>query len=86
MGVRADHGVRQGDPHAVLVEAVRDHGREELEVDLVDDARAGRHDPEVPEGGLGPAQELVALAVAVVLAGALNANAPGVPNWSTWTE
>ena len=34
----------------------------------MDDARAGRHDPQVAERGLRPAQELVALAVALVLA------------------
>ena len=34
----------------------------------MDDARPGRHDPQVAERGLGPAQELVALAVALVLA------------------
>ena len=44
------------------------HVAEELEVDLVDDAGAGRHDAEAAQGGLGPAQQLVALAVALVLA------------------
>ncbi len=34
----------------------------------MDDARAGRNDAQVVEGGLGPAQQLVALAVALVLA------------------
>ena len=34
----------------------------------MDDAGPGRHDAQVAERGLGPAQELVALAVAVVLA------------------
>src|SRR3970040_959707 len=45
------------------------HRGEGLEVDLVDDARPGWHDAQVGEGGLRPAQELVALAVALVLAG-----------------
>ena len=34
----------------------------------MDDPGPGRHDAQVAEGGLGPAQELVALAVAVVFA------------------
>ena len=38
-----------------------------LDVDLVHDAGAGRDDLEVVEGALAPAQELVALAVALVL-------------------
>ena len=50
------------------VVAVGDDRGQELEVDLVDDAGARRHDAQVAERGLGPAQELVALAVALVLA------------------
>ncbi len=61
--VRADEGIGEG--HAVTVV---DDGCQELEVDLVDDAGAGRDDPQVAERGLRPAQELVALAVALVLA------------------
>ncbi|MPN30354.1 hypothetical protein SDC9_177825 [bioreactor metagenome] len=38
-----------------------------LDVDLVDDAGARRHHLEVIECGLSPAQELVTLAVALVL-------------------
>ena len=69
--VGADDGVRERDAAAAVRRrsAVRDDGREELEVDLVDDARAGRDDAQVAERRLGPAQELVALAVALVLAG-----------------
>ena len=45
------------------------HGLGEVfEVDLVADAGARRHDAEILEGGLAPAQELVALAVALVFA------------------
>ena len=44
-----------------------DHAGEVLDVDLVHDAGARRHDPEVVERRLPPAQELVALAVALVL-------------------
>ena len=47
--------------------AGEDHPGQVLDVDLVHDAGAGRDDLEVVEGGLAPAQELVALAVAAVL-------------------
>ncbi len=63
-----DERVREGDPAAGAVRSVRDDGRQEFEVDLVDDARSRWHDPQVAEGGLRPAQELVALAVALVFA------------------
>ncbi len=82
-GVRvgADEGVGIGDP-AVVVGAVGDDGREVLEVDLVDDPRARGHDAQVAERGLRPAQQLVALAVALVLAldveGERAGPAPGV--------
>ena len=45
-----------------------DDRREELEVHLVDDAGPGRHDAQVTERGLRPAQQLIALAVPLVLA------------------
>jgi hypothetical protein len=63
-GVRvgADEGVRVGQAVA------REHDAGEvLDVDLVHDPGAGRHDLELVEGGLAPAQELVALDVALVL-------------------
>ena len=63
VGVGADQRVAVG--AAVL--GGEDHPRQVLEVDLVADAHARRHDPEAVEGLLGPAQELVALDVAVVL-------------------
>ncbi len=44
-----------------------DHAREVLEVDLVHDAGVGRHDGEVLEGCLSPAQEGVTLLVAMEL-------------------
>ena len=47
--------------------AGHDGAGEVLDVDLVDDAGARGDDLEVVEGGLAPAQELVALAVALVL-------------------
>ena len=50
------------------VGAPLDHRGEVFQVDLVDDARSGRHDAQVVERGLGPAQQLVALAVPLVLA------------------
>jgi hypothetical protein len=68
-GVRvgADAGVRVGLHHAV-VELLREHDPGEvLDVDLVDDAGARRDDLEVVEGLLAPPQELVPLAVALVL-------------------
>ena len=46
---------------------VIDHAREVLEVDLVADAGVRRHDAEVVERRLAPAQERVALAVALEL-------------------
>ena len=64
--VRADEGVGTGDrPAAAVVD--RHHRGEELHVDLVDDPLAGRHDPQVREGLLGPPCEPVALGVALVL-------------------
>ena len=69
---RVDHRrVRVGPDERVRErDAVPDvHDRcQELEVDLMDDAGPGRHDPQVAERGLGPAQQLVALDVALVLA------------------
>ena len=67
-GVRvgADDGVRVGAGRAVVL-AREDHAGEVLEVDLVDDAGAGRHHLEVPERLLAPAQERVALAIALEL-------------------
>ena len=69
-GVRvgADEGVGAGDRSAAAV--VDPHHRgEELHVDLVDDPLAGRHDPQVREGLLGPPCEPVTLGVALVLQG-----------------
>ena len=60
--VRADERVGEGDAVAVV-----DDAGEKLEVDLVDDARARRDDLEVGERALAPAQERVALAVALEL-------------------
>ena len=67
--VGPDERVGIGDPAGpVGCLHIGDYGREELEVHLVDDAGPGRHDAQVTERRLGPAQELVALAVALVLA------------------
>jgi hypothetical protein len=67
-GVRvgADQRVRVGHQPAVLFGIEHDPGQE-LEVHLVDDARVRRHDLEVVEGILAPAQEAVALLVAAEL-------------------
>ena len=63
VGVGADQGVAVGLP----VVGGEDHPRQVLEVDLVADAGARRDHPEAVEGLLGPAQQLVALDVALVL-------------------
>ena len=60
--VGADERVGEGTPAALL-----DDAREVLEVDLVHDPRPRRHDPQVVERALAPAQERVALAVALEL-------------------
>ena len=62
MGVRADEGVRE-----VPAVPVLDDAGEVLEVDLVDDAGVRWDDTEVVEGLLAPAQEGVALSVALEL-------------------
>ena len=65
VGIGADQRVGIGDGAAVHL--VGPHGLGEVfEVDLVADAGAGRHDAEIAEGGLAPAQEGIALAVALV--------------------
>ena len=60
--VRPHERVRERDPVALV-----DDTGEELEVDLVDDPRAGRDDREVVECALTPAQECVALAIPLEL-------------------
>jgi hypothetical protein len=59
---------RVGIEHRLLAVLLLEHDlRQELEVDLVADAGTGRHDAEIVERHLAPAQELVALEVALVL-------------------
>ena len=65
-GVRVGADERVGVGRAPSPARIDDAGQV-LDVDLVDDAGARRHDLEVVERGLAPAQELVALAVALVL-------------------
>ena len=72
--VRVGADERVGVGVAVVVD--EDHAREVLEVDLVDDPGVGRHDREAVEGVLAPAQERVALVVALELA--LGVEAEGV--------
>ena len=79
VGVGPDDRVRVGDPAAVRIRPIRDDRCQELEVDLVDDPGPGRHDAQVAECGLGPAQQLVALAVAVVLAFHVEGEGAGRP-------
>src|SRR5690606_20150622 len=68
VGVRADQRVRvELRRGAVLSLEREDDTGQVLEVDLVYDAGARRHDAEVLERLLSPAQEGVALAVAAVL-------------------
>jgi len=62
VAVGADERVGVGIPRVVN----KDDARQVLDIDLVDDAGAGRDDGEVVERALSPAQELVALAVALV--------------------
>ena len=66
VGVGAHAGVGVGDDLVALL-AREDHAGQVLDVDLVHDAGARRDDLEVAERALAPAQELVALAVALVL-------------------
>jgi hypothetical protein len=66
VGVGADAGVGVGLQLTVHLPG-EDRARQVLDVDLVHDAGAGRHDLEVVERALAPAEELVALAVALVL-------------------
>ncbi len=61
--VGPDAAVGQGDGPAADHPRL-DHAREVLEVDLVDDARRGRHGAEAAERLLAPLEEAVALAVA----------------------
>ena len=64
VGVRPHQGVGIGEPDAVLLG--REHGaRQELQVDLVHDAGTRGYHLEVVEGLLPPAQETVALQVAL---------------------
>ncbi len=72
--VRADQAVAVGPP----VLGGEDQPRQVLEVDLMADAHARRHGPEVAEGALGPAQQLVALEVALVLNGDVGVVGRGV--------
>ncbi len=66
MRVGADARVGVGAQDAADLARVGDLGQV-LDVDLVNNARAWGHDLEVVEGRLAPAQELVTLAVALVL-------------------
>ena len=74
-GVRIGSDERVGVGLACLLVG-KDDASEILEVDLVDDAGVGRHDREVVERALAPAQEGVALLVTLELA--LGVEAKGV--------
>ena len=62
MRIGADEGVGIGGQETVLLPQL-DGGGEVLQVDLVHDAHAGRHDPEVVECALRELEQLVALGV-----------------------
>ena len=66
-GVRV--GADQGVAERPAIGRGEDQPRQVFEVDLVADAHARGHGPEPVEGALGPAQQLVALDVALVLNG-----------------
>ena len=68
MRVGAHAAVREGEWRTVNLFDAYDGG-EVLKVDLVHDAGSGRHDAELIEGALRPAQQLVALGVPLVLLG-----------------
>ena len=70
--VSADERVAEGAP----VLGGEDETRQVLEIDLVADAHARRDGTKVPEGALGPAQELVPLDVAPVLNGTRSCRRP----------
>ena len=66
VAVGADAGV--GESLLDLADLLGPHGLGQVfQVDLMADAGAGRHDLEIVEGAAAPAQELVALLVALVL-------------------
>jgi len=75
VGVGADQGVAVG----AAVVGGEDHPCEVLEVDLVTDAGAGWHHPKAVEGLLGPAQQLVALDVPLILDVDVGVVRPGGP-------
>src|SRR5690348_17554733 len=66
MRVRADERVRIRLPLAVNL-LWKDNAREVLEIDLVHDSHIGRNDRKIVERRLSPAQERVALAIALKL-------------------
>ena len=67
VAVGADEGVGIGERRAVRQRLGPHRLCQELEVDLVADAGAGRHHAEIVEGALAPLQEVIALDVALVL-------------------
>jgi hypothetical protein len=63
-----------------------DHAAQVLQVHLVHDAGVGRHDLEVAEGALAPAQERIALAIALELDAVVVGQRVGGAVTSTCTE
>ena len=70
--IRAHHRIR-----IRLSVGAENHGREVLQVHLVDDAGIGRHHAEVPECRLAPAQQHVALAIALEFERGVEIESPG---------
>ena len=67
VGIGTDQRVRIGEGLAVVVGLGQHALGQILQIDLMDDAGTRRHDPEVIESLLPPAQELIALLVALEL-------------------
>ena len=66
VAIGADQRIREGDAVAGV-----DHRRHPLQIDLVHDAVARRHDLDVLESFLGPVDEVEAILVAAILDGAV---------------
>ena len=79
---------RVGQGHAALgVVRRKDALGQILQIHLVDDSDGGRHDAEIGERLLAPAEELVALAIALEFqADVLHPGRPATPKQSTCTE
>ena len=64
MRISADQGIRKSHQVTILVPG-HHHGCQVFKIDLVDNTRRRRHDPEIIKSLLPPPQELIALAIAL---------------------